>query len=992
MKKAFAVMSTLMIALACFGLFSKTTVAAAEDKTFVVDPTLAEDEDPMYIMDSIYTTFPHYYRNSEKLDDKWQGASRMYPWNETRLRVQKYDLETGEATGRYYAVYFSGALKHMEGNEKVYGVGDNVLFYTFKTEKVTNEAGEEVEQYVLDENGNKIVQLSRKTRATWYHNRNAYDPSLSHMNTNGTGEDIFFNMDDIFAAVKDDADPGRMYNQILVFDGQGRAIRGSASENVFYEEGAEKAAQYLLPAVFCYVDGKVVKYVPGETIPDKKEEAKLDENGEPVLDENGEPVMVETDEDHMLYRRFTWAWFEEKPENVNEVGYLEEGWDHNKWDFCFPQDGGYMCYALMGPDGDEEFLTAEELEFYNAQQKAAYIAANGSAEGFKEAAEKTIKREVITNFYIPAGGWTYDFGYLDKGTAILNDFHQMFIASYYYGRSEGYAEQRTYNFSSSGLLTEDVVYDGNGYRVIENNVIEVMPNTVVNPSKNVIYTGLTRYWDKGEDGTGNDLNKFVADTSVCEFFIKVNGATVVMPPQYKDLNELTEDFINDWNTYAVEVLKNEAKKITVKPAIGHETEISSGTKTVADVEWFDKLGWDFAGLSESDTAFTAKYAEKWGWLFEYMYIASGKLACMDSEKLAKGATSSPGSFRACVWGFFAGSPKVSHKNQGANTGCDWTGSKSASDWNVVVEWADYTFTTSEELDAKYDVEYTVKNTATGNESTITITYIVTDVYTPFIELNDAALNVKSEMKDGKVVINNGEAITAAQLLKAYSGKYSKITGVDADDINGREITYKVVLDSETLDFDNPTEGKHSVVARVVAQSANTYKEALERFTVVIRDRTNPVVTVASETINVAYGSTFDPQIGILAASDNVDGNLKLAAHTWCVDLSETSVNTTKPGTYTVVLGIYDSAGNNKQVSYKVKVAEAYANAEQVGEVADIAEENGYLLAELQEALNGLLAKVNELSTKKGCGKSSAALAVQILSASSLLVLVLRKKH
>ena len=47
---------------------------------------------------------------------------------------------------------------------------------------------------------------------------------------------------------------------------------------------------------------------------------------------------------------------------------------------------------------------------------------------------------------------------------------------------------------------------------------------------------------------------------------------------------------------------------------------------------------------------------------------------------------------------------------------------------------------------------------------------------------------------------------------------------------------------------------------------------------------------------------------------------------------------------------------------------------------------------LQEALDNLLAKVEELGAKKGCLKSSSALAIQILSASSLLVLVLRKKH
>ena len=166
-----------------------------------------------------------------------------------------------------------------------------------------------------------------------------------------------------------------------------------------------------------------------------------------------------------------------------------------------------MCYAFMGTDGSEELLDAEALAFYNEQLKAAHIAEEKPEEEFKPVSQ--VSRKVITEFYIPAGGWTYDFGYLDKGTDLLADFQQMFLAGYYYGREAGYAEQRTYNFSSSGLLTEEKVIDGNSYRLLENNVIEVMPGTVVNPSKNIIYTGLSQYWDKGEDGTENKLDGLV---------------------------------------------------------------------------------------------------------------------------------------------------------------------------------------------------------------------------------------------------------------------------------------------------------------------------------------------------------------------------------------------------------------------------------------------------------------------------------------------------
>ena len=88
MKKVFAFLSTLVLTLACVGL-ALTPVKAAEPAPgmWVDDPTLEENEIPLYIMDSIKTTFPKHYDNDAKADDKWQGSSRMYAWNETKLKI-----------------------------------------------------------------------------------------------------------------------------------------------------------------------------------------------------------------------------------------------------------------------------------------------------------------------------------------------------------------------------------------------------------------------------------------------------------------------------------------------------------------------------------------------------------------------------------------------------------------------------------------------------------------------------------------------------------------------------------------------------------------------------------------------------------------------------------------------------------------------------------------------------------------------------------------
>ena len=956
MKKAFAVMTTMLVALACFGFLTKAQVSAAESKMFTEDPTLAEDEIPMYIMDSIYSTFPNYYDNEKEPDANWAGAARMYPWNEIKLRIAQY--VDGKATGKYYAVYFTGSLTHMDGNDKVPGAGKNVLVYN------------------KDENG---VRLDRYDQGKLYQNRNAADPSLSHMNTNVSGEDLYFNMQEAFKRVGDGADDGRMYLASMVFDGQGRAIRGSTGNAAFLEPGTDGAAETLVAPLFCYVDGKVVKYVEGETIPDKKMEAQLDENGEVVLDEEGNPVMVETDKPAMLYKRFTWAWFEAKPENVNTVGYLEEGWDKDSWDYCWEQDGGYMCIAFMGTDGSEELLDADMLAAYNRDQKAAHEASGAEGE-YVEAAAGTVSRKVITHFYVPAGGYTYDLGYLDRGTALYPIYRQIFVSAFHYGRSENFSAQRTVNFSSSGLIAQDYAVDGAGLRLMENNIIEVKEGFKFNPTSNVVYTGLTRYWDKGEDGQGNDITKFVSNDASCEFYVKVNGSTVVMPGKYDSHEALVADFINDWNAYATE------------KGLGQITVTPNPAQTDAQVvsEFYEIVGWDLAGTSASETAFAAVYAEKWGWLYEYLYTASGS-AVFEPANLKKGATSSPGGLRVGLWGFLAKSPQRSVSGTWANTQTDWSGDR-ATNWQPT-KWSEMEIdTTGAELDTAYEVEYRVVNGQTGNESSLVITYVVTDVYTPIIEVNEKALNISSVLQNGQLVINGGQAITAAQLLTAYNGQYTELGSSLAANLKGRDITYKVTLESDTLDFNAPTEGTHRITARV-ANSAT--KQAVAQFNVTIKDNTAPVAEVTSEALNIAYGSTFDPAMGVIAASDNVDGNLKLASFSWCVDLSATPVNTTKPGQYTVTVGIYDKAGNSRTYNYKVVVAEAYASQEDVKDVEDIVEENGILIAEIQEALNGLLAQVTDITTKlseSGCGKSSGALAVSLLSAASLLVLVLRKKH
>ena len=132
------------------------------------------------------------------------------------------------------------------------------------------------------------------------------------MRTNITGEDIEF--DPTQLGLGDEGT--NYYNRSIVFNAQGQVIRGIGLDDQ-YTSGE---GDYKFAPEYCYVDGAVTKIEDG-VVCDKVMEDLVDEEGNPVMDENGETIQVPTDEDRMFYSRFVWEFFEEAPENVNEVGY-----------------------------------------------------------------------------------------------------------------------------------------------------------------------------------------------------------------------------------------------------------------------------------------------------------------------------------------------------------------------------------------------------------------------------------------------------------------------------------------------------------------------------------------------------------------------------------------------------------------------------------------------------------------------------------------------
>lgn len=1008
MKKVFAFLSVFALTIAIVGLTFNSSVAAEEK--WVVDPTINENEIPMYIMNSIYTTFPQYYNNAEKADAAWGGASRMYPWNETRLQVKL--IEDGKFTGKEYAIFFAGGTK---ADDK--GAGNNLGFLVEKDGQI------------------KFV------RAIGGSNYDGFmDPSLSHLMTNMTGKEITISD---YSAVVGSSQGGNYYNRTLVFDAQGRMIKGMAGDVLHsapYADGVtvdENGEPVTIPAEFCYVNGVVTKIADG-VVCDKIKEAQKDDTGADVVGEDGEPIMVDTDKDNKVYTRFVWDWVEAEKHNaesVNTVPYLSAGWDAQLWDYAWEQDGGVMRIAFVSGEGSAMKLRAEQLEVYTATINARN---EGKEEAQKEALpDASTVRKMAKDYVIPAGGYVYDFGYLDKGISDLAiKYVDMFIDGFKYGRlvdaeGNGMGRKATYNFSAKPIYNIDAIYEGHGYRLMNGQqTIEVEKGQVISPAKSVDYSGLGKYW--AVDG---DFTSYKSDLNVVDLEMKVNGITEVTRSRYTSFDEMAVDFLKDVNDFMRAKNGGTWTDVAMPVANGFAT----------GGEFYQKLNNEIATTNATYKSMfaDATYRAKWSWLIDFInakLAAAGQTDSVDSKGVLAG---SPGNFTASMYCFLA---RNVAKPSWPSSKVDWA--TCADEWvdsrTVAQKWAQFTIdTTLAEVDTNYVVTYIAKNAETNVSSEYTIKYVVVDEYTPVIKVNKNATFVTPLIEKETVKV---DPIDKYSLVVAKNGKY------DGKDIQGADITYKVSFDSATLDFDKPTEGVHEVVATVVNQT----KSATVRFNVTVEDMTAP--RAFTRDLVLAYGADFYCTNGVVYAWDNVNGNLQGDANdfrNWCVEVtSGPAVDTTKPGEYVVELEIYDKTGNYAEVSYNVTVLpqvslvevedaiaqlaaqvakvksalEAMSGEDEelslesvMNELAAIKTDTATLKTQLSgvaEQVTGVQSSVNELGTKLGnvetkvngvassvaeldefvtnnvktkCG-AKAALIVELLAATSLLVVFLKKKH
>lgn len=571
MKKVFACLSTILLMLVAFGLVmqpAKVSAVEVEDGKFIEDPTLEEGDIPMYCMNSIRTSFPKMY-DYNALPDNNYGIGRDYYWNEIKLVVPLF--EENAATGQQYTVYTVGSYN----------------------ESKKTAAATKIYLWTLDDDGNVVTATQTGSSVSW---TGQYAPlfgdvSLSGVRYNVTGQDI--PVQNIYrenGIVNGDHTTDCIY---VLFNGEGKAVRGAAHDNYF---AAENVAAYEYNLLFGYKDGKIVlrtdvaggAAVNGFGAADAdldRVQLAVPNPDDPILDpvtgeqmyddETGEPLYntmyVDGEEANVLTgQRYIWQWVSEEEfdaEEVNSVQYLEEGWLYTKWDYAFADpNGGYVLLAFAPSLAKFAALTEAQAACHNASVRALQAAGELSDDEAaalllaetvttdEETGVETIsyeykERPVIVELTIPAGGMSYRYGYLDYAGVAVTEMHfgkfcKLWESALLFGRNADYqAYARTYSFTATGLEAKNVAYDGQSFIVREEdgkNIVEIKAGANIIPSQIIDINGMLGGFGvvgKPAKEAGSNVAAVQtyknADVSELEYTMDIGGQPTMRPVVYK---------------------------------------------------------------------------------------------------------------------------------------------------------------------------------------------------------------------------------------------------------------------------------------------------------------------------------------------------------------------------------------------------------------------------------------------------------------------------
>ena len=635
MKKVFACLSTILLMLVAFGLVmqpAKVSAVEVEDGKFIVDPTLEEGDIPMYCMNSIRTSFPKMYDYNALPDDNY-GIGRDYYWNEIKLVVPLF--KENAATGQQYTVYTVGSYN----------------------ESKKTAAATKIYLWTLDENGKVVTATQTGSSVSW---TGTYAPlfgdvSLSGVRYNVTGQDI--PVQNIYrenGIVNGDHSTDCIY---VLFNGEGKAVRGAAHDNYF---AAENVAAYEYNLLFGYKDGKIVlrtdvaggAAVNGFGAADAdldRVQLAVPNPDDPILDpvtgeqmydeETGEPLYntmyVDGEEANILTgQRYIWQWVSEEDfdaEEVNSVQYLEEGWLYTKWDYAFADpNGGYVLLAFAPSLSKFAALTEAQAACHNASVRALQAAGELNddeaaalllAETITVDAETGVEtisyeykeRPVVIELTIPAGGMSYRYGYLDYAGNAVTEMHfgkycKLWESALLFGRNADYqAYARTYNFTATGLEAKNAVYDNQSFIVREEdgkNIVEIKAGANIIPSQII------------------DINGMLGGFGVAGKPAKEAGSNVAAVQTYKnaDVSELEYTMDIAEQPTMRPVVKAYEKLEDVQPGLLAALiswKASKGITISADTDWASFGNNTYGKFSDGDLDLFAEEVPEWAWFIEY---------------------------------------------------------------------------------------------------------------------------------------------------------------------------------------------------------------------------------------------------------------------------------------------------------------------------------------------------------------------------------------
>ena len=196
---------------------------------------------------------------------------------------------------------------------------------------------------------------------------------------------------------------------------------------------------------------------------------------------------------------------------------------------------------------------------------------------------------------------------------------------------------------------------------------------------------------------------------------------------------------------------------------------------------------------------------------------------------------------------------------------------------------------------------TVNNVDISTPGEYTVTYNVKDYYG----------NPAEEMtRTVKVVDTTAPVITLIGNSTVETGSIYNDLGANAFDIVDGDLTASIITVSNV---NTSIPGQYTVTYNVSDAAGNTAEEMI-RTVIVLEDTTAPMITLIGDSTVTVEARTTYIDAGA-TATDNVDGNLTASI------ITESDVDTSTPGQYTVTYNVSDAAGNEAVEMKRIVIVE-----------------------------------------------------------------------